>query len=123
MRSSLFLAVAMACLLTGCGGNFGTDDVGGVSVTIMHPSKSTIARSTIVGISEKGKPDGMRCTHSYTEPSGTAKEYVIEIVDSHLTVNGKGYGSVAKGESIVIDGDTLKVNGTERGASPPENSN
>jgi hypothetical protein len=37
-----------------------------------------------------------------------------------LAVNGKGYGSVVKGDSIVIDGDTVKVNGIERGAAPPE---
>lgn len=112
--------MVMACFLTGCGGNFWTDDVGGVSVTFMHPSKSVIAKSTIVGISEKGSPSGTRCTHSYKEPSGTAKEYVVEIVDSQLTVNGKGYGSVAKGESVVIDGDAVKINGNEREALSPE---
>lgn len=76
---------------------------------------------------EIGNHGGIRHIHTATDSAGVKRECTVELAGSYakpdplqLAVNGKDYGAVVKGDLIVIDGDTVKVNGTERGAAPPE---
>jgi len=121
MRNLMLLALAVVGFLcAGCGGhNYIIDDVGGVKVKIFFPSKATVSTNTKPVTDDKGNESGLRYTHTSTDGTGVKKEHVVEITNSQLTINGKGYGSIAKGDSVVIEGDLVTVNGTERGASPP----
>ena len=115
-----FALAAIGFLCAGCGGeDYTTDDVGGIKVKIGFPPKAIVASNTKGIADDKGKESGIRYTHTSTDSAGAKKVCVVEIAGSVLTVNGKEYGSVAKGDLVVIDGDTVKVNGTTIGATPP----
>jgi hypothetical protein len=120
MRTPALLAIfTLSALLAGCGGPASTNfNVEGVAVKVLHPVSAAITTTSSDLTDDAEKHRGTR--YSYKCEEGASKrECVIEVADSQLQVNGKGYGSVAKGNTVVIDGDTVKVNGTERGASPP----
>jgi hypothetical protein len=120
MRTPALVAIfTLVALLGRCGGPASTNtNVEGVAVKLLHPVNAAITTTSSDVTDEAGKHRGSR--FSYKCEAGASKhEYIIEVADSQLQVNGKGYGSVAKGNTVVIDGDTVKVNGTEGGASPP----
>lgn len=65
-----------------------------------------------------GDKKGTRYTTSWSDSAGVKQgECVVEIVDSQLRVNGKSYGSVAQGDVVDIDGETVQVNGAIRSST------
>ena len=129
MRNLLFLAAIAGLLFGGCGGGgekytILSDEI---TVKVANPANAKIDRYSGSMWDENGRSAGSRHIHTSTDSAGVKRECTVELAGSYaksdplqLAVNGKGYGSVVKGDLIVVDGDTVKVNGTERGPSPSE---
>jgi len=124
MRNTLLLAAAMAGLLCGgCGGGEEefTTFVDEVSLKVANPANATSEGFSGPIWDENGNHGGMRHIHTATDTNGAKRECTVELVGSwakseslRLRINGKSYGSVVKGDSVVIDGDAVKVNGEVR---------
>jgi hypothetical protein len=128
MRNLLLLAAIAGLPFGGCGGGEKyTTFADEITVKVVNPANAKIDRYSGTLWDGNGGVAGTRHIHTSTDSAGVKKECTVELAGSfaksdpmQLTINGRGYGSVVKGDSIVIDCDMVKVNGTERGASPPE---
>lgn len=129
MRNLLLLSAIVGLLLGGCGeggekySTFKFSDE--VTVKVANPAKATIHRFSGPLWDEDGNHGGTRHIHTSTDSAGVKTECTVELAGNsarsdplRLTINGKGYGSVEKGDLVVIDGDAVTVNGTEREALP-----
>ena len=129
MRKLLLLVAIGGLLLGGCGGGeekystFKWSDE--VTVKVANPAKAKVHRFSGPLWDEVGNHGGTRHIHTSTDSAGVETECTVELAGNsarseplRLTINGKGYGAVVKGDLVVIDGDAVKVNGTERGALP-----
>jgi len=124
MRTLELLAIAMAGLLCGgCGGGGEeyTTFSDEITVKVANPANAQIDRSSGTLWDDDGRSAGTRHIHTSTDSAGVKKDCTVELVGSfaksdplRLKINGKSYGSVVKGDSIVIDGDAVKVNGEVR---------
>ena len=117
MRSLTHLvAFCFVMLPIGCGpGVTATNNVGGVSVKILHTRSASVRSSTSQFSAENKRPAGTRFAVALFDDAGTKQgESTVEVAELKLWVNGKGYGDVAKGDAVIVEGDSIKVNGSNR---------
>jgi hypothetical protein len=96
-------------LLAGCG---------------FRPPRATLGRVKVAGVTVEFKPipesTGWIAEADGSEIDVTADYYgarekvTVRIEDGELTVNGRGYGSVEKGDHVLIDNGVVRVNGEKR---------
>ncbi len=79
----------------------------GVSVVVVHP------RQTSGGVSGEDLPDGWRRVVYWTE-GGQRREVEIRVEGQRLYVGGTGYGPLAQGDRVTVDGTAVSVNGELR---------
>jgi hypothetical protein len=101
-------------LVAGCAPGTTTNVIDGVSVTVLHARYQGRVESATEGNGDGGKP-GTRYTHKWTSSDGASTQsYGIEIADSKFRVSGVDYGTVEKGDVVVIDGGKVTINGKVR---------
>ena len=99
------------------------DDIDGVNVKVFH-ARLVDARKYGEGIfKDHTLRIGLRREYKWTERFGRVLKtrHVIQIVGNNLEIDGRQYGSVAQGDSIVIDvSGGIKINDAVRIPSSPE---
>lgn len=91
--------------------------VDGVTVKLEREGSSSVNSSS--SPFADGDRKGTRYTNVWLNRSGgTVGQCIVEIADNELRVDGKDFGSIAKGDTVEIDGQRIVVNGKPREAMP-----
>lgn len=87
--------------------------IDGVSIEVLHPTSHMVSQSTATF--DEGNRRGTRSITTWEDDMGAKLgECIVEVASSKLRVNGKEYGPVAPGDFVVVNGDSVQVNGVIR---------
>ena len=88
-----------------------SNEIDGVHVAVIHP-RFVDSRWIGDGIFNDDQiRHGYQVTYKWTEPFGSVRKdrHVIKIVDFQLSVDGRDYGIVSQGDTVIIDRSSVKV--------------
>jgi hypothetical protein len=116
MYPKLMLSVCLALVLViiGCNAGVTINHVEGIWIRVHHPKGANSASSHTASFTDAEGRSGTRCTITLKGPEDAARRYIIEVAGSQLRINGDDYGSVNRGDSVVVSGDRVTVNDEPR---------
>ena len=110
----LMFAIFVRAVIEFFGFDTGTrinDELDGVKITVIHPRFVDFRWSKTGVFSDAQIRHGFQATYQWTEPFGTVRKdrHVVDLVDFKLRIDGRDYGTVSQGDSVLINGPSVKV--------------
>jgi hypothetical protein len=96
------LALACLCAVIGCGQGYNITELNGIRITVV------------------GKPNQMNVVDDTATARAGEYEYKLAVAHGKLTVNGKDYGPVTKGDEVRLHKEEITINGKPAKLITPE---